>query len=713
MPISNRTNLQGRAAQILQRTPVRAGLLAVPLVAVLGYTYMSSPGSMGRSQFKSGMFSPSRAMAASLPATGHQILLPIEVMGPPGTVVNTQIDVPSGKSAAKSLRLQTHGVDYEGEASVKINDGAWIPLDNDHLDVAEPGKSYGGIGGPLTALTASASLPTGLVHSGSNKISFRFDKSDGVHSGYRILALNLVDGSGKDMIADNAFIQDDPEGWKSPLSAQADIDAGKNLWYNASLIDDDRTKGRIQATCSDCHATDGRDLKYFNYSNLSIEMRSEFHGLKPRQGQQIASYIRSLRFPNPGRPWNPPYQPGPGLDSKPTEEWAAGAGLSAVLADDSQMQPYMFPHGINAAAIATSGTLNMRELPISVQMLDWNHWLPTIHPKDAWKSDFTNSVVYDDYQKATAGGGVTPWTKKGDPGLPREKLRALFGRWLTEEYAYSATHLPSSDDAWTPTLAKEIYSTSLWHRVKTWDLLQTYKLEDYQIGPNDPSHEKRAWLDGSLFMTSPNRLKIPKSDRALSASDIDYEYLNNVWYALQITVNAGMRNRHGNDPVDWPYARARVKGLSAATHTPSGLRLTAVLIKGMQQGDNGIGPEKITSGWNPYNLGAFSNLVSPAFADSWVGESQEMKRQVLGAVVNSWLDKVSQYPPSAYYAAGYASASDVPTRNMNGGKWIDTVYNTIPYLEKEKVDPKTINRLRRWHMQMWPAAKMTIASDAQ
>ena len=103
--------------------------------------------------------------------------------------------------------------------------------------------------------------------------------------------------------------------------------------------------GAIKAHCSDCHSEDGRDLKYFNYSNNSIVVRSVFHGLTTAQGNQIASYIRSLNVPNPGRPWNPPYQPGPGLDSKPVTDWAAGAGLSAVLDSDAEIQPYIVPGG--------------------------------------------------------------------------------------------------------------------------------------------------------------------------------------------------------------------------------------------------------------------------------------------------------------------------------------------------------------------------------
>jgi hypothetical protein len=91
----------------------------------------------------------------------------------------------------------------------------------------------------------------------------------------------------------------------------------------------------------DCHTEDGRDLKYFNFSNYSIVSRSCFHGLSTRQGEQIASYIRSLPLPNPGRPWNPPYQPRPGVDARPVSHWAVGAGLAWVLNQDIDALPYL------------------------------------------------------------------------------------------------------------------------------------------------------------------------------------------------------------------------------------------------------------------------------------------------------------------------------------------------------------------------------------
>lgn len=96
------------------------------------------------------------------------------------------------------------------------------------------------------------------------------------------------------------------------------------MWEEAQLIESPLAPNRaIKARCARCHAQDGRDLKYFNYSKWSIVARSQFHGLSEKQGQQIASYIRSFDVPNPGRPRNPPYQPGPGLDSQPVQMWAA------------------------------------------------------------------------------------------------------------------------------------------------------------------------------------------------------------------------------------------------------------------------------------------------------------------------------------------------------------------------------------------------------
>ena len=46
-----------------------------------------------------------------------------------------------------------------------------------------------------------------------------------------------------------------------------------------------------------------------------------------------------------------------------------------------------------AAVFAPDGDLKLREIPIAFQMPDWNHWLPQVHPLDAWGERFAASQL--------------------------------------------------------------------------------------------------------------------------------------------------------------------------------------------------------------------------------------------------------------------------------------------------------------------------------
>ncbi len=209
--------------------------------------------------------------------------------------------------------------------------------------VLQPGLSYGGIGGAFATLKMTVPMAPGSVVQGVNRIEFRFNRTNGVVSGFRVLAFNLLNANGERLLPPEAFLQEDPERWVAPMAGQKDIAEGERLWRSAPLRASSLSGApAIRAHCGDCHARDGQDLKYFNYSNLSIVARSQFHGLSEREGKQIASYIRSLEMPHPGRPWNPPYQPGPGMQTRAAAELAAGAGLDWVLDDDSKTLRSLF-----------------------------------------------------------------------------------------------------------------------------------------------------------------------------------------------------------------------------------------------------------------------------------------------------------------------------------------------------------------------------------
>src|SRR5207244_2151827 len=82
-----------------------------------------------------------------------------------------------------------------------------------------------------------------------------------------------------------------------------------------------------------CHTTTGGDLKYVNMSNKALKQRTIFHGFTEQDGDDIAAYIRSLSgtVPTKSRPWNPPYQPGPGLSTATAHDFFAGCGIDCVL----------------------------------------------------------------------------------------------------------------------------------------------------------------------------------------------------------------------------------------------------------------------------------------------------------------------------------------------------------------------------------------------
>src|SRR5216683_698394 len=437
--------------------------------------------------------------------TRDRILLPIEVLGTNTTVTRTVALQEGRAESVRSLWLQIHGLRYADQASVQINMSAWIPLNNNTVTIAEPGGSYGGIGGGFSTLVMTLHLPIDTVVGGDNTIRFRFNQTDGVVSSYRVLAWNFLTVEGKEILPPDDFVEDAPESWTPPLPDAASIQAGRELWQTASLAASSLPKSpRIEAHCGDCHAQDGRDLKYFNFSNGSINARARFHGLSAPQSEQIASYIRSLPTPNPGRPWNPPYQPGPGLDEQPISSWAAGAGLPSVLGRDTDTLPYLVrQHGDGMSAGASNpagnapnlselarqitpdifrpdGNLRARQIPIALQLPDWNQWLPRIHPKDAWGPAFTQSAFAALYDGETTLDSKSKIGKK--PPLRKLLARAqttdhdirsvvaAFAQWSEARHSFLG-HFGRAEAAWSPERTNKVYSTQLWQLVKTWEMM--------------------------------------------------------------------------------------------------------------------------------------------------------------------------------------------------------------------------------------------------
>ncbi len=133
--------------------------------------------------------------------------------------------------------------------------------------------------------------------SGANRIEFRFNGTDGNSNGFRVLDVQLRDSAGNNLTPATQNWADIP---LEKAAGQNPSDAsmrGQALWSGRNLlIKSPIVPRKIRAACNDCHASDGRDLQYFNYSNNSIVQRSVFHGLTSAQGQDIAAYLRASLY---------------------------------------------------------------------------------------------------------------------------------------------------------------------------------------------------------------------------------------------------------------------------------------------------------------------------------------------------------------------------------------------------------------------------------
>jgi hypothetical protein len=658
------------------------------------------------------------------------MLLPIEVLSasesPASRVVTLQ---PAQADSVQSLWLQIHGVRYADQASVQVNTSAWIPLNNNTVTIAEPGRSFGGIGGGFSTLAVTLPLPKGTMVGGLNTIRCRFNQTDGFTSAYRVLAWNFLTSDGKKIIPPEDFAEDAPETWAPPLPDAASIKMGRDLWQTASLAANSLPNSpKIQAHCADCHAQDGRDLKYFNFSNASIVDRSRFHGLSTLQGEQIASYIRSLTLPNPGRPWNPPYQPGPGVDEQPVSNWAAGAGLSWVLEQDTHALPYLLrQNGARRSTAASNpranapnlhdlagqitpeifrpdGNLNPREIPIALQLPDWSQWLPRVHPKDAWGPAFTQSefaALYD--------GETAPESKNKTVTNPSLRtllaaaqttdhnirpVVATFAQWSQARRSF-LKRFAEGKTAWTPALTDKVYSTQLWQLAKTWEMVQEFGLEERGRDLFGPTAEDRSWFNTIPAETAPPETHIPDGPAGVGGSALTNEYFSASWYELQLILNSGNHQHRDRGPVDWVYMVGRYRDLYGQTHQPEPARLLVAVVKALQSTDPRLGPDNLNQGWRPDQNVDPRIMISPAWAPFFKPLPAELHRALTESLLAAWMDKNLQYPITKHLPLGvHRQAYTTPQAygDISGGK----VWESAQQFREVGVSPDLVRRLQQW-----------------
>lgn len=653
------------------------------------------------------------------------IQLPVEVIGEDGYITSITFNYPSGisPSVATSLYMRIHNLSYDGKMDVKINGGPWTSIGNTTQGVSITGidKQVGGIGSGFDTIRLNFAISTGLIRAGPNTIFYRMNHTDGISIGYRIIDLNLQTSIGTNILPGSEFVNVDVNSpaFKYTLGVSAakfQIDKGRDAWKNYVLkLNSQLLAPNIRAHCGSCHEKDGRDLRYFNFSPLSIIKRTEFHQVPHTTAVQVACYIMSLTGPNPGYPWSPVYQPGVGLDSVPVSSWSAGAGIVAVLNNDNDVQPYLFSgdHTITAANMATTGHLNPRETPSSIQFPSWISWLPRIHPLDAFGTTFSNSAFWNDYatiESHLIANTASVYTANTNGGSYQN--RSLAGRdetkWDADKVALLAIvkAAAGASTTWNKTFTESIYSLGQWQLTKTWEFKQKYKNEEYGIHTYGSAHgEKRMWYGQAHFYVAPGIVGIPFNATQIPRGQPGNENkwwitLNTAWYEVQFALNTGGGFRVTTSPLDYPYYVNSAAAYERIVSLQTAYLIMKYIVFRNQVNHNtyGLNP---SYGWDPRLQESIYPQYDPGNFDVWFAKLPlTTKSQLFNAFTQVWLSENQLYTPSQFYASGETTA---------GEDWL--TYGTLANVARQiiyRASTVGLNNTNRdsmitWAKTIWPS----------
>jgi hypothetical protein len=716
----------------------------------------------------------------------NTVTLPIEVYPPDGTsehVESVTLHV-SDAGSVDSLYVRAHqpfyiiggwdqgvaddGFDPEQAAQIRINGGEWVTVRDETVDCAWPEAAFGCVAG--TYHTIRFTIPASNAQSGANTIEFKFTGTEGVRSGYRVIGVGLMTPTDPDIQDFDPYLHGAHDGttfqetdystWSPPASYDnsSDIAAGEALWNEQGILDE--LDGMpIQASCGSCHATDGRDLKFFNYSNRTIIARSRGHGLTEEEGKQIAAYIRSVELEKedgspyvaPGRPWNPPYQPGPsgfgpegqqGPDEADPVYWAAGAGLDWVLDREREvpnterdMLAYIFPKNgdpsngvdwntdgsLNWHHIAHDKNLNLREMPITSQFPDWNNWLPRIHPLDVPTLDFEGSATNARYQ----GSLQTALAQRDLDEIDREVKR------LHQDFRSDNFHNFDQPSGWTDNqFAIARFSAYAWKAMKVWEVFHRHHLENVaddmycEGNPDIDWCEPLGWMGSqrTLFDVAPH-ISAPTGQRGapwIYADEKQEHVFSHLWYQLQMVVNPSTSpGSNAQNPVDVSYQRSHTTTPYGHYDVGQGLKMFASEIKIRQEFDDGFDTSVPNTGWiawwSPHRqtrhlVGAERGWHSTAIFQNL---DAPLRKELLTALYRMWWDfhekqgvtqtDVSPIPRGDHPTWEPNTYVPSATDYVNPRDYATGIYrHMIEAADLNMVRPGIFDTVATWAQTMWP-----------
>ncbi|MDH7445910.1 T9SS type A sorting domain-containing protein [Aquimarina sp. 2201CG14-23] len=485
-----------------------------------------------------------------------------------------------------------------------------------------------------------------------------------------------------------------------------------------------------------------------------------------QEGKDIAAYIRSLssnsNIGRHGRPWNPPYQPGPVLKDRSIEQWAAGAGLDWVLENDADMAPYIFTNGtskIGVRSVFDSDKMDDRTLlPLAIQLPDWKHWLPIIHPKDAYtKNEWWNNTLPDvqnpikNYEtiRSQFVNNYNPSNIEGF-NVPQKLRYVGLGLDGRTGFRYFYQHGANDTKHWrseggnanqhlTNGVDLEMAKTSMarLQAVKYFELVNEFNLQDKapQTVPNVEEDQPldRQWpVKWYSVFEVPAHFTSNNSRHYIGQEHRTAHFETTAWYNLQFVVNGGNGFVGGTTPTDFNY-HTPFMGFSAYYSGISEPLRRFSAINHMYQirtwsGNNGPGNE----GFRISNQGIWEMMGSSNSNQEFHTPSYDIVKQldnievgladtVLEAMLLQFLKEAEKYDlntwPRTTDGGNYQldsankTTADLVTVQHNGTPnnqrllyhYADKFYDIIPRIKNNfNVHCSITNRITNWCKAAWP-----------
>ena len=389
------------------------------------------------------------------------------------------------------------------------------------------------------------------------------------------------------------------------------------------------------------------------------------------------------------------------MDSQPVANWSAGAGLSAVLDTDAEMLNYVAPT-MTPADFSPTGYLNTRESPVAIQLADWNHWLPTVYPGDAFGSAFFSNPAFTDYATILNMYGTPP------ASASTYKNVTISGPyWVTDLHVFFNNTKPAqSDPSWAnPMTASSYNSLSLWQMVKYWEINQVYQLEGLSQAAFGPKAEPRAWSVNAAFQASPALNGIPQGAAGvLNGLGSSYELVSNAWYLTQLITNVGNPMLGCNNPLDFSYTNGTLTSLVTASNAP----MAGLFLEILKKGPSDLGGYRVEStqvscasgGFVPQDSNPFYALSNPVI---WSGVSSSTRSTLVNNYMTEWVPLITSFTPTQWYQYVTSSKEEVYYSNP-WANFSSAIAYVIPHAAFWGTSPAVINALEGWAATVWPAS---------